>query len=117
MASTGSGSKAGQVRTGRPARWRSPAAALAAGAVIVWILVPPPGLAGRPRPASSLAYVAGQYPTSQWLGPYLPDVIGALVCFGALLLLLKYWKPRETLGYGGVPVSTDAVLAGAVAGG
>src|SRR5215831_14399680 len=50
MASTGSGSKAGQVRTGRPARWRSPAA-LAAGAVIVWILVPPPVLAGRPRPA------------------------------------------------------------------
>src|SRR5215831_17637716 len=42
MASTGSGSKAGQVRTGRRARWRSPAAALAAGAVIVWILVPPP---------------------------------------------------------------------------
>src|SRR6266702_1606895 len=42
MASTGSGSKAGQVRTDTPARWRNPAAALAAGAVIVWILVPPP---------------------------------------------------------------------------
>src|SRR6185369_4666121 len=54
MASTGSGSRAGQVRTGRPARWRSPAAALAAGAVIVWILVPPPVLAGRPWPAGSL---------------------------------------------------------------
>ncbi|HUL28201.1 MAG TPA: L-lactate permease [Streptosporangiaceae bacterium] len=65
----------------------------------------------------SLAYIAGQFPTSQWLGPYLPDVIGALVCFGALLLLLKYWQPAETLGFGGVPVTKEAVLAGAVPGG
>ena len=28
----------------------------------------------------SLAYIAGQFPTSQWLGPYLPDIIGAVVC-------------------------------------
>jgi L-lactate permease len=27
---------------------------------------------------------------SQFLGPYLPDVIGAVVCFGALLLLLRF---------------------------
>ena len=96
----------------------APAASAAAGLrqraglpVLTWPAFDPLPVVG------SLAYVAGQYPTSQWLGPYLPDVIGALVCFGALLLLLKYWKPRETLGYGGVPVSTDAVLAGAVAGG
>jgi lactate permease len=49
----------------------------------------------------SFAYILGQYPTSQYLGPYLPDVIGAVVCFGALLLLLRYWQPRETLGFGG----------------
>src|SRR5215813_653687 len=48
MASTGSGSKTGQARTGRPARWRSPAAVVAAGAVIVWILVPPPAPGGLP---------------------------------------------------------------------
>jgi lactate permease len=52
----------------------------------------------------SLAYILGQYPTSQYLGPYLPDVIGAIVCFGALLLLLRFWRPRETLGYGGVVI-------------
>ena len=28
----------------------------------------------------------GQFPTLQFLGPYLPDIIGALVSFGALLL-------------------------------
>ena len=52
----------------------------------------------------SLAYIAGQFPVSQFLGPYLPDVVGAIVCFVALLILLRFWKPAETLGYGGVPV-------------
>src|ERR1700761_6505809 len=55
----------------------------------------------------SFAYILGQYPTSQYLGPYLPDVIGAVVCFGALLLLLKFWRPRETLGFGGVVIEPD----------
>jgi lactate permease len=52
----------------------------------------------------SLAYIAGQFPVSQFLGPYLPDVVGAIVCFIALLILLRFWKPAETLGYGGKPV-------------
>ncbi len=56
----------------------------------------------------SLSYILGQFPTSQWLGPYLPDIIGALVSFGALLLLLKFWQPKETLGYGGVPIAQVA---------
>jgi lactate permease len=87
--------------------------------ILIYLVSGRRGLRGIwPLPVvGSLAYVAGQYPTSQWLGPYLPDVIGALVCFGALLLLLKYWKPAETLGYGGVPVATEAVLAGTVASG
>jgi lactate permease len=49
----------------------------------------------------SLAYIAGQFPTSQYLGPYLPDVIGSLVCFAALLVLLRFWRPRVALGFGG----------------
>src|SRR6266704_1107252 len=55
----------------------------------------------------SLAYILGQLPVSQFLGPYLPDVVGALVCFGALLLLLKVWRPRTVLGYGGVELSEE----------
>lgn len=84
--------------------------------ILIYLVSGRRGLRGIwPLPVvGSLAYIAGQFPTSQWLGPYLPDVIGALVCFGALLLLLKYWKPAETLGFGGVPVTTEAVLAGAV---
>jgi lactate permease len=55
----------------------------------------------------SLAYIAGQFPASQFLGPYLPDILGSVVCFGALLLLLKFWQPRETLGFGGVPIDPE----------
>ena len=57
----------------------------------------------------SLGYIAGQYPTARYYGPYLPDVIGAIVCFAALLTLLAVWKPKTVLGYGGVPV--DAATA------
>ena len=53
----------------------------------------------------SLGYIAGQLPTSIYLGPYLPDVIGAIICFACLLILLKVWRPKQTLGYGGVPVT------------
>ena len=56
----------------------------------------------------SLGYIAGQLPTAVYLGPYLPDVIGSIVCFVVLLLLLKVWRPAQVLGYGGVPVSGDA---------
>jgi len=56
----------------------------------------------------SLGYIAGQYPVAVHLGPYLPDVAGAIVCFAALLLLLKVWQPSRVLGYGGVPVDAAA---------
>jgi lactate permease len=52
----------------------------------------------------SLGYIAGQYPVAVYLGPYLPDVTGAIVCFAGLLLLLKFWHPKTVLAYGGVPV-------------
>ena len=54
---------------------------------------------------SSLAYIAGQLPTAVYLGPYLPDIIGAVVAFSAILLLLRFWRPKEVLGFGGVPVA------------
>ena len=55
----------------------------------------------------SLAYILGQFPVSQFLGPYLPDIIGALVSFGALLLLLRFWRPKVVLGYGGRELSEE----------
>jgi lactate permease len=55
----------------------------------------------------SLGYIAGQLPTAVYLGPYLPDVLGSIVCFVVLLLLLQVWRPARVLGYGGVPVTGD----------
>jgi lactate permease len=55
----------------------------------------------------SLGYIAGQLPTAVYLGPFLPDVIGAIVCFVALLVLLKLWRPSQVLAYGGAPVTGD----------
>ncbi|HEY3749495.1 MAG TPA: L-lactate permease [Pseudonocardiaceae bacterium] len=57
----------------------------------------------------SFGYILGQFPTSQYLGPYLPDVVGSLVCFAALLLLLKVWRPKDTLGFGGKEIDPNAV--------
>jgi lactate permease len=55
----------------------------------------------------SLGYIAGQLPTAIYLGPYLPDVIGSIVCFVVLLLLLRVWRPAQALAYGGTPVSAE----------
>lgn len=63
----------------------------------------------------SLAYIAGQLPVSQYLGPYLPDVVGALVSFAAILLLLKVWRPKTVLGYGGVVLSEEEQQAASAA--
>ena len=52
----------------------------------------------------SLGYIAGQLPVAVYLGPYLPDVIGAIVCFIALLILLKVWHPSTVRGYGGAAI-------------
>jgi lactate permease len=55
----------------------------------------------------SFGYIAGQLPTAVFLGPFLPDVIGSIVCFAALLLLLRVWRPAEVLAYGGAPATGD----------
>jgi lactate permease len=52
----------------------------------------------------SLGYIAGQLPISQFAGPYLPDIVGALTCFVSVFVLLRFWKPRRMLGFGGVPI-------------
>ena len=56
----------------------------------------------------SLGYIAGQFPVAVYLGPYLPDITGSILCFVCLLVLLKLWQPKQVLGYGGAPVSASA---------
>lgn len=50
----------------------------------------------------SLSYIAGQWPVARYLGPYLPDLSGALVSFWILFLFVKVWRPKMIRGFGGV---------------
>lgn len=50
------------------------------------------------------AYVLGQWPVSRFLGPYLPDITGALVCFWVVFLFVKKWRPKTIRGFGGQPI-------------
>ncbi len=59
----------------------------------------------------SFGYIAGQFPIAEWVGPYLPDVVGSLVCFAALLGLLRFWRPRTMLGFGGRELTAEEVSA------
>jgi lactate permease len=52
----------------------------------------------------SVSYVAGQWPVARYLGPYLPDLSGALVSFWVLFLFVKIWRPKTIRGYGGAPL-------------
>ncbi len=59
----------------------------------------------------SLGYIAGQLPVGTYLGPYLPDVAGSIVCFACLLVLLRVWHPKRVLGYGGNPLPEGTRVA------
>ena len=59
----------------------------------------------------SFSYVAGQWPVAHFLGPYLPDVSGALTSFWILFLFVKVWKPKTIRGFGGVALQRNALKA------
>jgi lactate permease len=52
----------------------------------------------------SLSYIAGQWPVAVFLGPYLPDITGALTSFWVLFAFTKVWRPKTIRGFGGVPL-------------
>lgn len=53
----------------------------------------------------SLSYIAGQWPVARFLGPYLPDLSGALASFWILFLFVKIWRPKTIRGFGGAPLA------------
>jgi lactate permease len=59
----------------------------------------------------SFGYIAGQFPIAEWVGPYLPDIVGSLVCFAVLLGLLRVWRPKTVLGYGGRELTAEEISA------
>src|ERR1700686_2679328 len=52
----------------------------------------------------SLSYIAGQWPVAHYLGPYLPDLSGALVSFWVLFAFVKVWRPKTMRAFGGAPL-------------
>jgi lactate permease len=59
----------------------------------------------------SLSYIAGQWPVAHYLGPYLPDLSGALVSFWVLFLFVKVWRPKTIRGFGGAPLAPAQLAA------
>jgi lactate permease len=49
----------------------------------------------------SLSYIAGQWPVARFLGPYLPDITGALTSFWVLFVFTKVWRPKTVRAFGG----------------
>jgi lactate permease len=54
----------------------------------------------------SCSYILGQWPVAHYLGPYLPDLSGALISFWILFLFTKVWHPKIIRGFGGIPLRT-----------
>src|ERR1043166_6524462 len=44
---------------------------------------------------AGVAFAIPQYLVSNFHGPWLTDIVGSLVSLGALVLLLKVWRPKE----------------------
>jgi lactate permease len=59
----------------------------------------------------SFSYILGQWPVSHFMGPYLPDLSGALVSFWALFLFVKVWRPRTIRTFGGRIISQQEAEA------
>lgn len=45
--------------------------------------------------ACGLSFAATQWLVSNYLGPQLVDILSSLAAMGAILLVLRYWRPRD----------------------
>lgn len=53
------------------------------------------------------AFAAAQFVTSNYLAVELTDVVAAVVTVAAVLLMLKVWQPKETIGMGGAVTTAE----------
>jgi lactate permease len=51
--------------------------------------------------ACGITFAACQWAVSTYLGPYLPDLVSSLAAMAALLVLLRFWKPKEIFRFEG----------------
>jgi lactate permease len=59
----------------------------------------------------SFSYILGQWPVSHYLGPYLPDLSGALTSFWILFVFVKVWRPKNIRAYGGKIIPPEKATA------
>ena len=56
-----------------------------------------------------LSFASVQFYVSNFMGPELTDILSSLSCIGAMVLVLKYWKPRTIFRLeGDIPAATSA---------
>jgi lactate permease len=60
---------------------------------------------------ASFSYIAGQWPVARYLGPYMPDLSGAIVSFWSLFFFIKVWRPKTIRAFGGKPLTVAQVEA------
>jgi L-lactate transport len=46
-----------------------------------------------------VAYAVVQFLVSNYIGPQLTDILGSMIAMAALLLLLRFWRPKDTADY------------------
>ncbi len=55
---------------------------------------------------AGVCFAGGQFLSSNFHGPYLPDIISAIVTIIGMVILLKVWKPKTTWHFPDEPPST-----------
>ncbi len=58
---------------------------------------------------ASLSYIAGQWPVARYLGPYMPDLAGAILSFWVTFFFIKIWRPKTIRSFGGKPFAEAEV--------
>ncbi len=60
---------------------------------------------------ASLSYIAGQWPVARYLGPYMPDLSGAILSFWAMFFFIKVWRPKTVRVFGGKRLTQEEAEA------
>lgn len=55
---------------------------------------------------AGVTFAIGQFAVSNYVGPELTDTLAALVSLASVALLLKFWKPSDSVGDVNAPVET-----------
>src|SRR5262245_10149610 len=50
-----------------------------------------------------IAFAGVQFGVSNFIGPYLTDVLASMAAIGAMIILFRFWKPRDKFDFGHMP--------------